>query len=155
MSLSPELLAQLYCQDSDDPFLALITLSHSSFVSDIRLVNNQENVTSRGLVYTAFPVNIKLPADDGETSRSVSLDFDNVGLSLIGPIRTVTSPISVKIEYILASLPNAVQIEVGELKIQTISYNKSRISATLVVDNFLTAALTSEKYTPTNFPGIF
>jgi hypothetical protein len=153
-NLSPQLLAQLYGQNSSDPFLTLLTLSHTSF-SDIRLVNNTSDVTSNSLVYTAFPFKLVLPRDDGETSREITIDFDNVGLDLVEEIRTVTDFIDVKIELILSSIPDEVQMSFQELKIQNITYNKSRISAKLFLDTFLNTEMTSEKYTPTIFPGLF
>lgn len=153
-SLSPELLAQLYAQESSDPFLTLVTLSHPSF-SDIRLVNNQEAIISRGETFQPFPMRLRLPVDDGESARYFVIEFDNVGLELIEEIRTVTDAITVKLEMILASIPDSVQISQDDLKIQNISYNKSKITANIVLDNFLNTQMTSEKYSPTNFPGLF
>jgi len=153
--LSAELLAQLYYQESNDPFLILLTLSHESFPSDIRLVNNSVDIVSRTLTYTAFPMKIKLPMDDGESAREISIEFDNVSLELLNEIRTVTTSIDVKIEMVLASIPNDVQIEINDLKIQTVSYNKDTISARLFLDGFLNTEMTSEKYLPENFPGLF
>ena len=153
--LSPELLAQLFAQESNDPFLILVTLSHENFDEDIRLVNNSENITSRGNVFQAFPMNIRLPVDDGESARNFVIEFDNVSLTLIEEIRTNTTPIGVKIERILASLPDEVQMGQDELLIQGITYNKSKIVASIVLDNFLNTEMTSEKYTPSIFPGLF
>lgn len=152
--LSPQLLAQLYCQESNDPFLTLITISHASF-DDIRLVNNTENITSNGLLYTSFPVKIGLPIDDGESARELTLSFDNVGLELIDAIRSVTDFMDVKIEMVLASIPDEVQMSFEELKIQTLSYNKSNITARLFMDGFLNTEISGEKYTPTLYPGLF
>lgn len=154
-NLSSALLSQLFSQESGDPFLTLITLSHSSFSSPVRLVNNGSDIVSRGNTFKSFPVRITLPVDDGETAREIAIEFDNVSLFLLDSLRSVTTPIEVKLEMILASLPNDVQIELSELKIQNISYNSTTISAKLLMDDFLQTALTSEKYTPTNFPGIF
>lgn len=153
-SISPQLLAQLYGQESSDPFLMLVTLSHETF-SDIRLVNNSEDIVSNGLTYSAFPMRIRLGVDDGETAREVLIEFDNVGLDLIDEIRTVTTPISVKIEMILASIPNEIQTSIEDLKLRNVSYNVKTISAKLYMDSFLNVELTSEKYTPQNFPGLF
>lgn len=156
-SLSPELLAQLYAQESNDPFLMLVTISHSSFAADIRLVNNSENIVSRGETFQAFPLKIRLPVDDGETNREVAIDFDNVSLEIIDEIRTVSSAerIRVKLEMILASIPDEVQMSLEELQILNVSYNKLRVSAKLGLDDFLNTELTSERYNPSNFPGIF
>ena len=153
--LSAELIAQLFAQESNDPFLALITLTHASFASPIRLVNNSENIISRGNTFTAFPMKIKLPMDDGESAREVQLVFDNVSLELIDEIRTVTTSIGVSIELVLASMPNQVQASLEELKIATINYNKTQAVARLVLDSFLTTEVTSERYNPQNFPGLF
>jgi hypothetical protein len=153
-ALSPELLAQLFTQESNDPFLTLITLTHESF-STIRLVNNSVDIVSRGETFSAFPVKITLPVDDGESAREVRMEFDNVGLEILDEIRSVTTPIGVKLEMVLASIPDAVQIELGELAIHQINYNKSRISAVLIMDGFLNTEITSEKYVPSIYPGIF
>lgn len=153
-NLSAELLAQLYYQNSEDPFLTLVTLSHSNF-GTVRLVNNTENIISRGEEYQAFPFKFRLPVDDGETAREVSIEFDNVSLELLDEIRSASTNIDVKLEMILASIPDEVQYSIDELKIQGVNYNKSKITAQLFLDNFLNTAMTSETYTPTLYPGLF
>lgn len=154
-TLSPQLIAQLLAQESNDPFLTLITLSHPDWAEDVRLVNNSVDITSRGNVFMAFPVKIRLSADDGETAKTFSLELDNVSLELVDKIRTVTTAIGVKLEMILASLPDDIQISYSELEIATITYNKSKIQASIVLDNFLNTELTSERYGPINYPGLF
>jgi hypothetical protein len=152
--LSPALLAQLYAQESDVPFLMLVTLIHPSFTT-IRLVNNSEDIVSNGETFTAFPMRIRLPVDDGETSREVAIEFDNVSRELIDEVRTVTSPIDVKLEMILASNPDDVQVTLDELKMRNVTYNKSVVSARLYLDSFLNVELTSERYSPKLYPGLF
>lgn len=154
-NLSPALIAQLYAQESTDPFLILITLSHPDWDEPVRLVNNSVDIISRGNTYMAFPVDVVLPPDDGESLPEVTIEFDNVSLLLIGKFRTVTRDINADLDMILASLPDEVQMAISELTIESITYNLTRISARLVLDNFLNTEMTSEKYTPKNFPGIF
>lgn len=153
-TLSPALLAQLYGQDSNDPFLMLLTISHASFTT-LRLVNNTEDIVSNGNTFTAFPFRVNLSVDDGESSREVGIEFDNVSLQLIDEIRTVTTPMAVKLEMVLASDPDFIQIEVNDLQIRNITYNKQTVTAKLIMDDFLSTELTSEKYTPTLYPGLF
>lgn len=153
-SLSNQLLAEMYGQNSSDPFLFLITLSHSSF-STIYLANNTQNIISRGNTYVAFPMKITPPVDDGQSSNTLRLQMDNVSLELIDELRSVTDRIDVKVEMVLASAPDNVEIEYGELKMANASYDAQNIKATLVLDDFLNTGLTSEKYDPANFPGIF
>ena len=152
-ALSNELKQQLFAQESNDPFLTLVTLTHASFTA--RLVNNSVDIVSNGETFTAFPMKITLPVDDGETSRDFTIEFDNVSLDLIANLRSVTDDIGVKIELILASLPDVIQMSHEDLVIRTITYDKSRISARIVLDNFLSVGMTSEKYTPILYPGMF
>jgi hypothetical protein len=153
-NLSPELVYQLLSQESTDPFLTLLTLTHDSF-DTIRFVNNTKDIVSRGETYLAFPFKIRFPVDDGESVREFSIELDNVSLELVDEIRSVTSQIGVTIELILASMPDDVQITQGELKIQSIQMTKQRISAKIIVDDFLNVEMTGEKYEPSNFPGLF
>jgi len=154
-TLSPELLAQLYAQNSDDPFLTLVTLSHPTFAEDVCLVNNSKNIISRGIEFLAFPMKIRFPMDDGESTRDFTIDFDNASLELIEEIRSVTDKIAIKIEMILASMPDVVQMVQEDLFIGSVSYNSQRITCKVVMDNFLNVELTSERYGPNNFPGLF
>ena len=154
--LSNNTLAQLFAQNSDDPFITLFTLESPDWGSPIYLVNNTESITSNGNVFLPFPVAITLPADDGETVKSTKITFDNVSRELIDEIRTATdNSISVKLQMVLASAPDVIEIEVGEMKIVSVQYDAQKISATLTMDDFLNIEVTSEKYTPSNYPGLF
>lgn len=151
--ISAELKAQLFAQESTDPFLTLVTLSNPGFIA--RLVNNSSDIMSNGFLFTAFPMKIRLPNDDGETIRDFQIEFDNASLGLIEQLRTVTTEIGVKIELILASMPDVVQITHEDLIVRSINYTGQRITARIALDNFLSSAMTSERYTPSNFPGMF
>lgn len=151
--LTTALKAQLFAQQSADPFLTLVTLTGTNF--DFRLVNNTKDIVSGGKVYSAFPMKIRLPADDGETARDFQIEFDNASLQLIVALRSVTEPIDCQIDMILASMPDVIQMSVPDLKVRSVSYDKSKVSARIVLDNFLSVAMTSEKYTPSLYPGMF
>lgn len=154
--LSPKLLAQIFAESSDDPFLALFTLTHPSWSEIIYLVNNTESVTSNGNVFEPFPVRLTLPVDDGESIRKVTIELDNVSQELIEEIRSVTDTnIDVTIELVLASDPDVVELDITGLSIKSVDYDATAIRASLYLDDFLNTEITSEKYNTTNFPGIF
>ena len=152
--ISNVLLAELYKQESGDPLLMLVTLSDPSFPT-IYLVNNTVDIVSRGNTFQAFPMMIRLPADDGESAREVNIEFDNVSLELIEEFRAITRPIDVKIELVLASNPSNVQLSYEELKIRNISYNQQKIIAKLYMDSFLNVELDAEKYVPSKYLALF
>ena len=152
-SISNELKAQVFAQESTDPLLTLVTLSNQTFVA--RLVNNSVDFVHSGNTYTAFPMKIKTPVDDGETTKDFTLELDNVSLELVSQMRSVTGDIGVSIKLVLASMPEVIQMEYSELLIRSISYNANTISAKIILDSALAIQMTSEKYTPSNFPGMF
>lgn len=154
-NISPYMMSNLVAQSSSDPFLTLVTLNHASFGAPVRLVNNNEDVESRGNTFVAFPMTIRFPAEDGESARDFQIEFDNVSLELIDEIRSVTDPIDVLIELIFASMPDDVQVSQGDLKLYNVTYNAQSIRATILLDNFLNTEMTSEKYNPDNFPGLY
>lgn len=145
----------MYGQVSNDPFLMLVTISHPTMTSPIRFVNNSEQVISRGDTFVPFPMTVNLPVDDGETVKEFSMTFDNVSREIIDELRSITDPMDVKLEMILASNKDFVQYAFDELKLKSIVYNKQTITAKIFMDTFLSVSLTSEKYTPQNFPGLF
>jgi len=153
-SLTNNLLAQLYGERSDDPLLMLVTLTHTSFTT-LRLVNNTEDVISRGNTHIAFPMRINLPAEDGVNVLKSQIQFDNVSLDLIDEIRSVTTPIDTTIELVLASDPDTVEISFNEFKISNVRYDSRTINADLFLDDFLHTEFTSERYTQTIYPGLF
>lgn len=154
-SLSNTLLNQLFAQESNDPFLCLLTLSHADFASDIFLVNNSVDVISRGETYSAFPMRVILPADDGERAPQVTLELDNVSLELIDELRNITDPIGATLELILASDPDTVEISYEELKLKSITYDSKKIQAVLYIDDIFYTEIPHETYSPSNFPGVF
>lgn len=155
-NLSNSILAQLYAQESDDPFLTLFTLSHPDWSSDINWVNNTESIVSNGTTFEPFPISITLPTEDGETLQSIKIEFDNVSREVIEEIRSATeNNISVAMQMILASNPDVVEIELGEMTIVSVNYDAQKVTATLTLDDFLNTEITGEKYTPTLYPGLF
>lgn len=155
-SLSNNALAQMFAQSSDDPFVTLFTLTHHTWVEPIYLVNNTEAIVSNGNTFDPFPVNIILPTDDGETVRSAKITLDNVSRELIDEIRTITDDsIGVKIEMVLVSAPDDIEIEVSEMRLTSVQYNEKQMTATLAMDDFLNLEITGEKYTPSLYPGLF
>lgn len=151
--ISADLRRQLFKQESEDPFLTLVTLSNPFFTA--RLVNNSKDIISRGDTYSSLPMKITLPVDDGQTARSFAIDIDNVSLMLITGLRTVVGNIGVTIEMVLASMPDVVQMSFDDLTVSGITYNATKITATIIMDNFLSVAMTSEVYSPSNYPGLF
>lgn len=154
-SINTNLKNEMYKQESNDPLLLLVKLEHVDFDAPIYLVDNTEDIVSRGNTYLAFPMRIILPENDGESVRETSITFDNVSRELIKEMRKITTAITMTIETVLASDPDYVQISYADMKLKTITYNDKTITGKILFDSFLNVTLPSETYTPLNFRGIF
>ena len=141
-------------QGGRGPFVCLLTLKHKSF-ANIYLVNNTENITSRGQVFTAAAIRIVLPPDDGKREPICTIDIDNVTRDLIDEFRSITDPITVIMEMIFTEYPDDVEYALKDLSIVGITYDRQVISAKLMYNDFLNQAFPSWTYNPTEFAGIF
>lgn len=153
--LSQKLIKAVLEQDTGEVFLLLLTFDHKSFPSPIRLVNNLEDIRSRGDLYQAFPLELTLPPDDGDTLPTVQITCQNASLELIDEIRSVQGPMSVRIELIMASTPDWVEASIEDLRVASVQYDKSAIQMTCTVDDLLNTSFPKERYLPSNFPGLF
>jgi len=146
---------QMFDPHSDDPFLLLLIMRHDSWATDQFLVNNNEDIVSNGNTFIGLPMTVKLPQEDGETVPTVQIEIDNVSIDLIDEIRSITSPIQAEVYGVLSSNPDIIETELKELEISNIEYNASKITATLVLNSFLSQNIPPENYSPSLFPGLF
>jgi len=153
-TLTQNTLTQFFLQESSDPFLLLITLSHPQFPT-IRLVNNNEDVISRGNTFTALAMRITLQTNDGESIPQISIVLDNVPIELMDELRSTTTPANVLVEAILKSLPDVVEISIGDLLLSKINYSNRQITATLVLNDLFNQRIPGELYSPQFYPGMF
>jgi hypothetical protein len=155
MAFSQKLIQAALEPNTGEVFLFLLTVSHPSFLQPIRLVNNVEPIVSRGQEYIAFPLEISLPPDDGETLPSIQIKASNASLELVDEIRSVVGPMELRLELILASSPDWIEASIENMRVASIQYDKDAITMTATVDDLLNLAFPKERYLPSNFAGLF
>ena len=153
-TLSSAATASIHAQETGEVWLVLLTISHSTLATPIRVVNNNEDITSRGNIYQAFPFEIVLPGQDPDSIPKATLRFDNVDRTAIATIRGVEAPPSVTIEVILASQPDTVEISFPNLALRNVKYDASVIEGELLFENLFSEPITLTM-TPSRFPGLF
>jgi hypothetical protein len=139
---------------TDEVWLVLLTISHADIPEPIRVVNNNENVTSRGHEFIAFPFDISLPGEDPDMPSKARLRIDNLDRRVVNTIRAITSPPNVTLEVILASDPNTVEISFEGLTMREVEYDVQAVTGDLVYESIYTEPVTSTM-TPSRFPGLF
>lgn len=153
-TLSNTALASIHAQETGEVWLVLLTLSHSSLATPIRVVNNNEDITSRGNVYQAFPFDIILPGQDPDGPPKATLRFDNVDRTAMQAIRAMTSAPSITLEVILASAPDTVEISFPGLTLRNVNFDSLVIEGELYFESIFNEPITVTM-TPSRFPGMF
>ena len=153
-TLSSTAIASAHAQETGEVWLVLLTISHSSLPAPIRVVNNNEDITSRGNSYQAFPFDIILPGEDPDGVTKALLRFDNVERTAITAIRGLTSAPAVTIEVILASDPDVVEISFTGLTVKSVNFDAVQIEGELHFESLWTEPITYTM-TPSRLPGLF
>ena len=156
-TVSSTIIASANAQTTTEVYLALLKFSHSS-ISDLRFVNNTEDITSNSLVYTAAPFSISLPPEGQDATPTMRVAIDNVDRSIIGDIRAVSGGserIACDVLIVAASDPDTGIATYSGFEMVNVSYNAQSLSFDLSVNSLLTEPFPYDSFTPTNTPGIF
>ena len=81
----------IYAQETQQVFLLLITIDHDNLAVPIRVVVNTEDITSRGDLYQAYPVDVELPDDNDDAPPTARLTIDNISTSVKVSLNTSLS----------------------------------------------------------------
>jgi len=163
-SLSATARGAMFAQQTSEVFIVLLTITHPTFDQDIRVCSDPfellpdagvKGIVSRGNEFLYVPFDIILPQQDSTNSAKATLSVDNVGRALMESVRTADSAIRVKIEVILASSPDAVEISIDDFRLATVSYDSFTVSGDLSVEYYDLEPFPSKRFTPADFPGIF
>lgn len=135
--------------------LSLVTIEHETIAEPIRLVNDRENITSRGNVYTACGFGILPPQETAERLPTSSMWIDNIDRTLTEAVRSITTPATVTLELILASNPDYVEAGPFIFRMERIDMNAEQIVGQLAFEDILNETIPAERVTPSTFPGVF
>jgi len=152
-ALTPEAVTQINAPTNDDPLIWLLTLRAGATV--FRVCRNNEDITSRGEVYTAYPFDLVEPIDDGETLPSARLTIDNIDRLLVASVRSVSDPLKVDIELIMSTEPDSVQMSYPGLLLKRVRWDQKSLSGDLEYEPILGLAFPSESFYPQEYPGLF
>lgn len=152
--LSSAAKAELYAANTGGVWLALVTITHDDFAATIRLVNDRQNVTSNGQVFTACAFSLTLPPDADTAPRAV-LSIDNVDRSIVASVRAITSPATVRVDVIRRSAPDTLIISYPYLRAVSATISSDRIDFTVAGDRVLDESYPGQEFTPLAFPAGF
>ena len=142
-------------QEAEQVFLLLLTIDHADLVEPIRVVNNTEDVTSRGDLFVGYPFEIALPDEDPDSVARVTLRIDNIDRQIVQPLRAIPAPLSVALEVVLASSPDTVEAGPFNMTLVAAEYDALAIAGELAFEDVLNEPFPGHSYVPSEYPGLF
>ncbi len=153
-NLSPAAIASGNDESTGEVWLVLLTISHPSISPPIRVVNNVEDIESRGNTFVGLPFQVELPGEDSDNAVLSTIRVDNVDRQIVGAIRSLSSPPTCDVEVILASSANTVEIGFYDMTMRTANYDSLYIDAQLTFESIFTEPISCDQ-TPARFPALF
>lgn len=147
----------IFSQETDKVFILLCTISHVSLVTPIRLARSSVDVVSGGLTYTAFGLNVVIPADlDDGSVKSTTLTADGVDLSIIQALRSIPAPApDITLAVVLLDTPDTVEWGPVPFKAGPATYDAQAVAWTLTRDDRLQNKWEGLTFNPIDAPGVF
>ncbi len=154
----------LFAQQTDEVFAVLLTIEHSSFSQPVRISSDPKEdlpeagvkgIVSRGDEYIYPPFSLSLPSQDDTVLAKANISIDNVSREMISHVRGADSALSIKIEVILASDPDTVEISMSQFKLERVTYDALTVNADISVEYFDLEPFPARRFTPADFPGMF
>ena len=153
--LTPTTANKLFDAESDQVWLALITLNHADLSEPIRVVHNTKSIMSRGNQFVAFAFEISPPSDTEGSAPMARLTFDNVTREFTEALRSIVSAPTVVVEVIRADALDTVEISWAGYKLRNVRWDALQISGDLVLDDIATEPFPAGNFSAAAFPGLF
>jgi hypothetical protein len=164
-NISTTFLEAMNSQETDEVIICLLTITHDDIQDAIYLSSDATTrisddpliyvTASRGNNYLYLPFTFTMPDDKSDTPPRVQISFDNIDRTMVTLLRSVSSPVDVKVELILKSSPDIVEIELPVMQLSDVTIDAQLINATLVVDSLVNEPYPAGSFTPSSFAAIF
>lgn len=136
--------------------VVLLEINHSDLALPIRVVNDNQDITSNGNLYTALAFNITLPDDFGEQIPKATLSVDNIGRELTQWLEASAGArgATVTVRMVMRDTPNLYEMEIT-MDLTNLSINWLEVSGSLGFENILNRPAVALTYRRDTAPGIF
>jgi hypothetical protein len=152
----------MFASMTSDALYLLMTISHTSIPTPIRVYNANEFengepkiLTSRGNQFVAFPFDITLPEEGGDTPPQITLSICNIDRGITDSIRSIATRMTITLEIVLSESLDTVEAGPFTMSLTDVQYDAFTISGTLIYDSILSEVFPKDKMDATIFPGLF
>lgn len=166
MSVTTAFKQASYAQQTDEVFVTLVTLDSDELDEPIRICDDPfmaligygddvYGIQSNGNDFIFMPFEIWLPRDDKTGTVSAKMSIENTDRRIVRVARGVTRPINVKMQCVLASDPDTIEIEFDNFELSNVKYDVMSVDGDLTLNYWGLEPFPSWCFTPSNFPGLF
>jgi hypothetical protein len=138
----------------DDYGIILVTLDHPDLAEPLLLANLDVDVTSRGQVFVAWPMQLKLPSS-GNTPRRGSLTIEAVDGRIAPVVRGLKGHVMLTFDYVSRDDPDDVIVTYSGLVFSNSNGNDATISGEINSLGSLNDSWPTARATPDVCPGVF
>lgn len=125
---SAEALAAMFGHSTTSIFLTLLEIGEPGEDPILRIVDDLENVTSNGDVYTAFGFTMKMPDSTGERMSKVKISIDNTTGQFTEAFRAVDQSLDVTMSIVLREHPDIIEAGPFTFKLRNLERDQSFIT---------------------------
>lgn len=136
-------------------YLFLLRIDSPELTQPIYLVNNNEEIVSRGVTYEPFPFEVILPPDDGQKPQNLKLVTFNVHPEMINLIRQTVEPPTVLLELVTTEDLDFVEKRVDFMTVVSAQYDALNVTFDLASSSVFSRSTLRGKYTQSEFKGLF
>lgn len=164
-ALSLNFRRALFGQETGEVPIFLLEITHPTLAEPIRLSTDPTTrlsdspltyaTVSRGETYYYAGIDVSIPDEQDRQAPHSKLTIENVTRDLIPLARSVNSPPSVKIEAVLASAPDSVEMTWPALDMSHLTANASVLVFDLTMDALVTEPYPALTFSPAHFPGLY
>lgn len=147
------LRADAWASASNLPFI-LLTITHPSLTTPIRVVNNRQDVFSNGNAYTAFPFEIVLPDSSEDAPPRARVRIDNVTREIGQVIRNMDTAASVSITVVRQEAPDTVEMALSGMLTGAIKYDMMAVEFDLEFEDLGKEPFPAPSFSPAEYPGL-
>lgn len=128
----------------------------------LRIVNNPENISVGGVVYTAMPFQFDAPEENEEGFSTARLTVCNVDRWLTPYLRNTSGPVDVTFALVsetdlTASPPelDTVEFQSRSLRLRDVTYDEAVVRGVLYYEDATKRAWPAHSFTPQHCQGLF
>lgn len=146
----------LMATSADEPFLILLEITHADLEVPVRVVNDNQDITSNGSEFISCPFEITLPDDVGEQIPKAQISVDNIGRELTQWLEHSNGGAGAKcrIMQIMRSDPDLIEYDMT-LDMSAMSITNETVSSELGFQSTLSQAAVAVRYDPGTSPGLW